>query len=103
MTARISLRPWRSSRALSAASASFGHRRLPRRHRSQASAAAARQGQDQGERRATADPRRLQRPAEGHCHWTLQLLADALVALGLLKEGSTETVRQTLKKLGWQT
>src|SRR3954447_3836554 len=37
-------------------------------------------------------------PPEGHCHWTLQLLADELVALGLLKEVSTETVRQALKK-----
>jgi transposase len=37
-------------------------------------------------------------PREGHCHWTLQLLADELVALGLLKKVSTETVRQALKK-----
>jgi hypothetical protein len=37
-------------------------------------------------------------PPEGHCHWTLQLLADELVALGLLKKVSTETVRQALKK-----
>src|SRR5436305_8274459 len=37
-------------------------------------------------------------PPEGYCHWTLQLLADELVALGLLKKVSTETVRQALKK-----
>ncbi len=37
-------------------------------------------------------------PPEGHCHWTLQLLADELVALGLVKVVSTETVRQALKK-----
>ena len=37
-------------------------------------------------------------PPEGHCHGTLQLLADELVALGLLKAVSTETVRQALKK-----
>jgi Homeodomain-like domain len=37
-------------------------------------------------------------PPEGYCHWTLHLLADELVALGLLKEVSTETVRQALKK-----
>jgi hypothetical protein len=37
-------------------------------------------------------------PPEGYCHWTLQLLADELVASGLLKEVSTETVRQALKK-----
>jgi hypothetical protein len=37
-------------------------------------------------------------PPEGFCHWTLQLLADELVALGQLKSVSTETVRQALKK-----
>lgn len=37
-------------------------------------------------------------PPEGRCHWTLQLLAGELVALGLLKKVSTETVRQALKK-----
>jgi transposase len=37
-------------------------------------------------------------PPEGRCHWTLRLLADELVALGHLKEVSTETVRQALKK-----
>ena len=35
---------------------------------------------------------------QGRCHWTLQLLADELVVLGLVKEVSTETVRQALKK-----
>src|SRR5262249_62280234 len=37
-------------------------------------------------------------PPEGRCHWTLQLLADELVALGVVKSVSTETVRQALKK-----
>ena len=37
-------------------------------------------------------------PPQGRCHWTLQLLADELVALGLLASVSTETVRQALKK-----
>jgi transposase len=37
-------------------------------------------------------------PPEGRCHWTLRLLADELVALGLVEEVSTETVRQALKK-----
>jgi hypothetical protein len=37
-------------------------------------------------------------PPEGYCHWTLQLLADELVALGSLKKVSNETVRQALKK-----
>jgi hypothetical protein len=37
-------------------------------------------------------------PPDGRCHWTLSLLADELVALGLVKSVSTETVRQALKK-----
>jgi Homeodomain-like domain len=37
-------------------------------------------------------------PPEGRCHWTLSLLADELVALGLVGSLSTETVRQALKK-----
>jgi hypothetical protein len=37
-------------------------------------------------------------PPEGHCRWTLQLLANKLVALGLTDAVSTETVRQALKK-----
>ena len=37
-------------------------------------------------------------PPEGRCHWTLRLLADELVVLGLAKSISTETVRQALKK-----
>lgn len=37
-------------------------------------------------------------PPEGRCLWTLQLLADELVALGLVDAVSTETVRQALKK-----
>jgi len=37
-------------------------------------------------------------PPEGRCHWTLNLLADELVALGLVKSVSTEAVRQALKK-----
>jgi biotin operon repressor len=37
-------------------------------------------------------------PPEGRCHWTLQLLADRMVALGLVEKVSTETVRQALQK-----
>src|SRR5262249_6711056 len=37
-------------------------------------------------------------PPDGHSHWTLPLLADELVALGLTEPVSTETVRQALKK-----
>jgi transposase len=37
-------------------------------------------------------------PPRGCGHWTLELLAGQLVALGLLKSVSTETVRSALKK-----
>ena len=37
-------------------------------------------------------------PPQGRCRWTLCLLADELVALGLLPVVSPETVRQALKK-----
>jgi transposase len=37
-------------------------------------------------------------PPRGRCHWTLRLLGDQLVALGLVERISTETVRQALKK-----
>src|SRR5262249_44753829 len=37
-------------------------------------------------------------PPRGRCRWTLQLLADELVVLGLVESISTETVRQALKK-----
>jgi transposase len=37
-------------------------------------------------------------PPQGRCHWTLQLLAEELVVLGLVQSISTETVRQALKK-----
>ena len=44
-------------------------------------------------------------PPEGRCHWTLRLLGDELVALGLVERISAETVRQALKKTtssrGW--
>ena len=37
-------------------------------------------------------------PPRGRAHWTLQLLADEMVVLGLVDSISTETVRQALKK-----
>jgi hypothetical protein len=37
-------------------------------------------------------------PPTGRCHWTLQLLADELVALGLVDRVGLETVRLALKK-----
>jgi len=44
-------------------------------------------------------------PPRGRCHWTLRLLGDEMVSLGLVERISTETVRQALKKTtssrGW--
>lgn len=37
-------------------------------------------------------------PPRGRCQWTLQLLADEMVVLGLVDTVSVETVRQALKK-----
>jgi hypothetical protein len=37
-------------------------------------------------------------PPKGRCHWTLQLLADELIALGLVNRVGIETVRLALKK-----
>jgi len=36
-------------------------------------------------------------PPEGRAHWTMQLLADKLVALGVVESISDETVRRTLR------
>jgi Homeodomain-like domain len=41
---------------------------------------------------------RLGKPPAGYGHWTLQLLADELVALEVVDSISHETVRQVLKK-----
>lgn len=41
---------------------------------------------------------RLGKPPAGYGRWTLQLLADELVALEVVESISSETVRQTLKK-----
>lgn len=37
-------------------------------------------------------------PPEGQSRWTLRLLADRVVELGIVEKASHETVRQTLKK-----
>jgi homeodomain-containing protein len=37
-------------------------------------------------------------PPRGRCHWTVQLLADELVVLGLVERVGLETVRLALKK-----
>ena len=41
---------------------------------------------------------RLGKPPAGYGHWTLQLLADEMVALEVVDSISPETVRKTLKK-----
>jgi DNA-binding transcriptional LysR family regulator len=38
-------------------------------------------------------------PPRGRCRWTLRLLADEMVVLGLVDAISVETVRQALKKM----
>jgi hypothetical protein len=42
---------------------------------------------------------RLGKPPVGYGHWTLRLLANALVALEVVESISHETVRKTLKKM----
>jgi len=51
-----------------------------------------------GEGEAKLIAMRLGRPPAGYGRWTLQLLADELVALEVVESISGETVRQTLKK-----
>jgi hypothetical protein len=38
-------------------------------------------------------------PPEGHCEWTLQMLADQLIVLRCVDSVCPETVRQSLKKM----
>jgi hypothetical protein len=51
-----------------------------------------------GEAEAKLIAMRLGRPPTGYGHWTLQLLADELVALEVVDSISHETVRKVLKK-----
>ena len=51
-----------------------------------------------GEGEAKLIAMRLGKPPGGYGHWTLQLLADELVALEVVDSVSHETVRKTLKK-----
>lgn len=51
-----------------------------------------------GEGEAKLIAMRLGTPPEGYGRWTLQLLADRLVALEIVEYICPETVRQTLKK-----
>jgi hypothetical protein len=52
-----------------------------------------------GEGEAKLIAMRLGKPPGGYGHWTLQLLADELVALEVVDSISHETVRKTLKKM----
>jgi len=51
-----------------------------------------------GKGEATLIAMRLGKPPVGYGHWTLQLLADEIVALEVVESISHETVRKTLKK-----
>ena len=51
-----------------------------------------------GEAEARLIARRLGKPPSGYGHWTLQLLADEMVALEIVDAISHETVRKVLKK-----
>lgn len=51
-----------------------------------------------GEAEAKLIAMRLGKPPAGYGHWTLQLLADAMVALEIVDAISHETVRKVLKK-----
>ena len=51
-----------------------------------------------GEAEAKLIAMRLGKPPAGYGHWTLQLLADEMVALEIVDSISHETVRQVLKK-----
>ena len=52
----------------------------------------------EGEAEAKLIAMRLGKPPTGFGHWTLQLLADELVALEIVDSISPETVRKVLKK-----
>ncbi len=51
-----------------------------------------------GEKEAKLIALRCGSPPEGHARWTLRLLTDKVVELGISDSVSYETVRQTLKK-----
>lgn len=38
----------------------------------------------------------------GDAHWSVRLLTDRAIALGIIADVSAETVRRTLKKTGWR-
>ena len=52
-----------------------------------------------GEEEARVIATRLGKPPEGFANWSLRLLAEKVVELGICESVSHETVRQTLKKI----
>lgn len=55
-----------------------------------------------GEQEAKLIAMRLGNPPEGYGNWTLRLLRDRVIELGIVESISHETVRQTLKKTNLQ-
>jgi hypothetical protein len=53
-----------------------------------------------GEQEAKVIALRLGEPPEGFANWSLRLLADRVVELGIVESVSHETLRKTLKKTG---
>ena len=53
-----------------------------------------------GKQEAKVIAMRLENPPKGYASWSLRLLADRVVELGLVESISHETIRQTLKKTG---
>lgn len=51
-----------------------------------------------GEQQAKIIATRLGQPPAGYANWSLRLLTDAVVELGIVESVSTETIRRTLKK-----
>ena len=53
-----------------------------------------------GKQEAKIIAMRLGKPPRGYANWSLRLLSERVVELGLVKSISHETIRQTLKKTG---
>ena len=51
-----------------------------------------------GKQEAKVIAMRLGKPPKGYANWSLRLLAERVVELGLVESISHETIRQTLKK-----
>ena len=51
-----------------------------------------------GEGEAAVIALRLSKPPKGYANWTLELLRERVIALSIVEDVSTETIRRTLKK-----